>query len=126
MSAACRPSPTPSTTRSRSWAPPTSRCRTTSGATGGRRRIWACSRLEAILRDASLRDAPQDEVIPHGEERILRVSNHEATRAVRAEAGMKDRNEIADRLAAAGYIADGELATAVSLMQMLRRPLLLE
>src|ERR1700761_9598228 len=80
----------------------------------------------AILRDASLRDAPQDEVIPHGEERILRVSNHEATRVVRAEVRMKNRTEIADRLAASGYIADGELATAVSLMQMLKRPLLLE
>jgi MoxR-like ATPase len=39
---------------------------------------------------------------------------------------MKDRDEIAERLAAAGYIADGELATAISLMQLLRRPLLLE
>ncbi|CAN5194601.1 MoxR family ATPase [soil metagenome] len=36
------------------------------------------------------------------------------------------RDEIAERLAAAGYIADGELATAVSLMQLLKRPLLLE
>src|SRR5215470_16719713 len=40
MSAACRPSPTPSTTPSRSWARPTSRCRTTTGATGRRRRRW--------------------------------------------------------------------------------------
>src|SRR3954469_9126023 len=39
---------------------------------------------------------------------------------------MKDRNAIAERLAAAGYIADGELATAISLMQLLARPLLLE
>src|SRR5579864_5417931 len=39
---------------------------------------------------------------------------------------MKTREEITERLAVAGYIADGELATAVSLMQMLRRPLLLE
>ncbi len=39
---------------------------------------------------------------------------------------MKDRNEIAEALAASGYIADGELATAVALMQRLRRPLLLE
>jgi MoxR-like ATPase len=36
------------------------------------------------------------------------------------------REEITDRLAATGYIADGELATAISLMQMLKRPLLLE
>ena len=36
------------------------------------------------------------------------------------------RDHIAERLADAGYIADGELATAVSLMQLLRRPLLLE
>ncbi|NVN88291.1 MAG: MoxR family ATPase [Rhodopseudomonas sp.] len=39
---------------------------------------------------------------------------------------MKDRDQIAERLAVAGYIADGELATAVSLMQLLKRPLLLE
>jgi MoxR-like ATPase len=39
---------------------------------------------------------------------------------------MKDRAQIAERLAAAGYIADGELATAIALMQLLRRPLLLE
>src|SRR5260370_40399454 len=39
---------------------------------------------------------------------------------------MKTRDEIAQALAASGYIADGELATAISLMQLLRRPLLLE
>ena len=39
---------------------------------------------------------------------------------------MKGRDQIAERLAAIGYIADGELATAISLMQLLRRPLLLE
>src|ERR1700684_2479211 len=39
---------------------------------------------------------------------------------------MKDRTEIAQGLAACGYIADGELATAISLMQLLRRPLRLE
>jgi len=39
---------------------------------------------------------------------------------------MMNRDEIAERLAATGYIADGELATALSLMQALRRPLLLE
>lgn len=36
------------------------------------------------------------------------------------------RAEIGQRLAAAGYIADRELVTAVDLMQMLQRPLLLE
>jgi MoxR-like ATPase len=36
------------------------------------------------------------------------------------------REEIASRLADAGYIADAELTTAVSLMQLLKRPLLLE
>lgn len=36
------------------------------------------------------------------------------------------RDEIAGRLAAAGYIADAELATAISVMQLLKRPLLLE
>jgi len=39
---------------------------------------------------------------------------------------MKNREEIAQALAACGYIADSELATAISLMQLLRRPLLLE
>ena len=39
---------------------------------------------------------------------------------------MKNRDEIAQALAASGYIADADLATAISLMQMLRRPLLLE
>ena len=39
---------------------------------------------------------------------------------------MNNREEIAQALAASGYIADGELATAISLMQLLRRPLLLE
>src|SRR5258707_9281605 len=39
---------------------------------------------------------------------------------------MKNREEIAERLASCGYIADSELATAISLMQLLRRPLLLE
>jgi MoxR-like ATPase len=39
---------------------------------------------------------------------------------------MKNRDEIAQALAAVGYIADADLATAISLMQLLRRPLLLE
>src|SRR5215467_4843472 len=39
---------------------------------------------------------------------------------------MKDRDDIAHALAASGYIADSELATAIALMQRLRRPLLLE
>jgi MoxR-like ATPase len=39
---------------------------------------------------------------------------------------MKDRNQIAVLLGASGYIADNELATAISLMEMLKRPLLLE
>ena len=39
---------------------------------------------------------------------------------------MKDRDQIAEKLSAAGYIADDELATAIALMQMLKRPLLLE
>jgi MoxR-like ATPase len=39
---------------------------------------------------------------------------------------MKGREQIAQALAASGYIADAELATAISLMQLLRRPLLLE
>jgi MoxR-like ATPase len=39
---------------------------------------------------------------------------------------MKGREEIAGSLAASGYIADADLATAISLMQLLRRPLLLE
>jgi MoxR-like ATPase len=37
-----------------------------------------------------------------------------------------DRKDIADRLASAGYIADRDIATALWLMDFLRRPLLLE
>jgi len=44
----------------------------------------------------------------------------------REEIAMRDREEIAQALAGSGYIADGELATAVSLMALLKRPLLLE
>jgi MoxR-like ATPase len=39
---------------------------------------------------------------------------------------MKGRDQIAARLSAAGYIADGELATAIAMMQLRGRPLLLE
>ncbi|MGJ5131430.1 AAA family ATPase [Bradyrhizobium oligotrophicum] len=39
---------------------------------------------------------------------------------------MKARDDIAQSLSACGYIADDELATAITLMQLLRRPLLLE
>src|SRR3984893_10591683 len=101
MSAACRRSPTPSTTPSRSWGPPTSRCRTTTGAIGGRRRIWECLRSDEKYRE-------------------------EIAMKDREEIAMRNREEIAQALAASGYIADGELATAISLMQLLRRPLLLE
>jgi len=37
-----------------------------------------------------------------------------------------DRDRIAERLAAVGYVADGDLATALWLMDYLKRPLLLE
>src|SRR6202165_4834579 len=68
---------------------------------------------------------------------VLRVHPHpDAARLLAQLAGgeefgsvcvtMNNREEIAQRLAASGYIADGELATAISLMQLLRRPLLLE
>ncbi len=39
---------------------------------------------------------------------------------------MTSKQDIADRLAAIGYIADGELAMALVLMDMLKRPLLVE
>src|SRR5260370_3240692 len=59
MSAACRRFPMPSTTPSRSWARSISRCRTTTGATGRRRRTLECSRLDDLLPslDALLRVA---------------------------------------------------------------------
>jgi len=41
-------------------------------------------------------------------------------------AGSLDRQALADRLAAVGYVADAGLATALMLMEMLRRPLLVE
>src|SRR6204780_650666 len=39
---------------------------------------------------------------------------------------MKNREQIAQALAGSGYVADAELASAISLMQQLQRPLLLE
>src|ERR1700746_240270 len=54
-----------------------------------------------------------------------RSSSHDFREPENALA-MKDREEIAQALAASGYIADSELLTAISLMQRLRRPLLLE
>src|SRR5262252_6040120 len=37
-----------------------------------------------------------------------------------------DRDQISDRLATAGYVADRDIATALWLMEFLKRPLLLE
>src|SRR5262249_757976 len=37
-----------------------------------------------------------------------------------------DRNEISERRAAVGYVADHDIATALWLMEFLKRPLLLE
>src|SRR3984885_4696844 len=37
-----------------------------------------------------------------------------------------DRENISDKLAAVGYIADRDIATALGLMEFLKRPLLLE
>ncbi|HEX6841836.1 MAG TPA: AAA family ATPase, partial [Stellaceae bacterium] len=37
-----------------------------------------------------------------------------------------ERDRIAERLGAVGYVADGDLATALWLMDFLKRPLLLE
>lgn len=39
---------------------------------------------------------------------------------------LADRSRIAQRLAEAGYVADASLATALALMELLKRPLLLE
>lgn len=39
---------------------------------------------------------------------------------------IRGSNEVSERLAAVGYVADSGLVTAISLMQMLKRPLLLE
>ena len=41
-------------------------------------------------------------------------------------AGNATRDQIAERLGAVGYVADRELATALALMEMLSRPLLIE
>src|SRR5271163_1860051 len=119
MSAACRRFPTPSTTPSRSWGAPTSRCRMITGATGGRRRVWECS------RSSTFRHCERSEAIHITKERKNGLLRSYAPRSDDGEA-MKTREEIAQALAACGYIADAELATAVSLMQLLRRPLLLE
>jgi MoxR-like ATPase len=65
----------------------------------------AKAEFAAILRDARL---------------VLRTM-----RALRMRLSM-DREDISNRLAAAGYIADRDIATALWLMEFLKRPLLLE
>src|SRR5262245_52832718 len=96
MSAACRASPTRSTTPSSSWARPIFRCRTTRGALGRRPTSLGCT-----------------------------LENGVAARADRRTMTL-DRDEIAERLAAVGYVADRDIATALWLMDFLKRPLLLE
>src|SRR6266404_5400403 len=148
MSAACRRFPTPSTMPSRSWARPISRCHTITGATGGRQRNWECLRrdnllpsLHALLRVAGGVGGGGPSACSSGREFAeppptpdpsppLRGGGEKMKRQ-RFECkenplAMKTREEIAQALAASGYIADSELATAISLMQLLRRPLLLE
>ena len=90
---------------------------------------WPGMRGASIRRERSATGAaPQDDgllardlrIRPHGEETRMRVGTQ------RTGVAMNDRDEIAQALAAVGYIADRELATAISLMQLLKRPLLLE
>ena len=91
------PSPTRSTTPSRSSARPIFRCRTTIGAPGRRRTSSDCTRREARGRGWA-----EGSLMPLA------------------------REDIADRLAEVGYIADRDLATALWMMDFLKRPLLLE
>ena len=49
-----------------------------------------------------------------------------ARKLARMRAYMMSREQIAERLAAVGYVADRELPVALQLMDMLGRPLLLE
>src|SRR6202022_1279234 len=102
--------PMPSTTRSRSWVPPISRCRTTTGATGRRRRIWGRGRNIVIASEAKQSGSPH-------ERSDMRVPGcrfaHPGYAPLQSRGdglNMKDRNEIAEALAKSGYIADGELA----------------
>ena len=71
-----------------------------------------------------------------GQARVTRVTEGRRFRVSREEDGAEtmggaslarlDREEIADRLAKVGYVADRDLATALWLMDFLKRPLLLE
>src|SRR5215211_2787168 len=54
-----------------------------------------------------------------------RQASRRASTHPTAQIGM-NRTDISDRLAAVGYIADRELATALWLMEFLKRPLLIE
>src|SRR5579871_3292709 len=125
-SAAYRPSPMPSTTPSPSLARRTSRCRMIIGGTGRRRRHWArwlsvfTARNDVFLLVIPGRCESIEPGISRFRVRSCGPSRNDGNRS------MKDREEIAQALAASGYIADAELATAISLMQRLRRPLLLE
>src|ERR1035437_8336778 len=61
-----------------------------------------------------------------GSVRVTMPDREEIAMPNREQVAIRDREEIAQALAACGYIVDGEPATAISLMQLIRRPLLLE
>src|SRR5262245_18296467 len=101
--------------RSRSSARPTSRCRMTTGATGRRQKNWGrwrkCPSVRGLSRASTfLRMLHKDDVAgrdkPGHDGRALNGLNGKTP-------AMLNRTEIADRLADSGYIADGELATAI-------------
>jgi MoxR-like ATPase len=81
-----------------------------------------CERSEAIHAAAQGKDGLLRRFAPRNDGQEVANDSNQAENAH----AMKDREEIAQALAASGYIADGELATAISLMQLLKRPLLLE
>ena len=115
----------------------TSRCRTTTGAPGRRRRSSGCMGEAVVPGRRCSRRAPGS--IDRERADVARIvrryrchgfrdrgsrARHDVPRMTRAMT--LDREAISDRLAAVGYIADRDIATALWLMEFLKRPLLLE
>src|SRR3984957_20359772 len=91
----------------------------------GRRRKPECRRCAGVFQCRQRRLlVPRLDPYPDAARLLAQLAGGQESGSVRVT--MQNREEIAQALASSGYIADGELATAISLMELLKRPLLLE
>src|SRR6185312_1173012 len=90
----------------------------------GRRREPECRR-RALLRQRGERRLQVPRLDPH-RHAARPLAHLDGRRQARPPWMIPDRDRISERLAAAGYVADRDLATALWLTDYLKRPLLLE